>query len=110
MPSRDQLNFEEEVALLVPLIGGTRYGAVISPFAARRAMSVRWLEPGRWTSATLRYASSRASVRDGPTPTTDRTRPPAETVAPSSRRRVPAWRTPWESAPVMTSPERVRPG
>jgi hypothetical protein len=40
----------------------------------------------------------------------DAPRPPADTPAPPSRRRVPACRTPSSSAPVMTSPVRGLPG
>src|SRR6185312_7811698 len=70
------------------------------------AMSVRKWPPSRWILPSRPYAESRAAASVSPIATTSTTRPPADTTAPSSRRRVPACSTPGRSAPVSTSPLR----
>ncbi len=69
-------------------------------------MSVRKWAPSRWILPSRVYAASRAAASVSPIATTSTTRPPADTTAPSSRRRVPACSTPGRSAPVSTSPPR----
>src|SRR5699024_9166766 len=82
--------------------------------AARRAMSVRWWLPARTTSSVAARARARACSRSVPVATTDSTRPPALTRAPSARP-VPAWMTcapccSQASIPVIGSPERAEAG
>ena len=83
---------------------------LIRPSAAASPMSLRKWLPGKRIDLISAYAASRAAARSAPVPTTDSTRPPEDTIAPSSRRVVPACSTPSASAPTITSPTRGRPG
>src|SRR5699024_4429181 len=83
--------------------------------AASRAMSPRGWQPSRAMACAPAVARARATLRSGPVPTTDSTRPPELTSAPSSRRAVPAWITCAPScracsSPPIASPRRTRAG
>ena len=97
---------------IVALVGGRpgQPGTVTSPSIARRAMSVRWCEPANSMRPTAAYARWRACSNVGPVPTTESTRPPADTRTPSSSRAVPAWSTYAVPSPASTvSPSSVSP-
>ena len=79
----------------VELRVGVQPGIVIRPSIAAAAMSVRCCEPANSTPSTSAYAASRAAARSAPVAVPQRTRPPAESNAPSlARRAVPAWMIP----------------
>ncbi len=87
---------------MAPLLTAESAQTVIRPSAAASPMSLRKWLPGKRIDFDLAVGvgTGRGQVF-GPVPTTASTRPPEETIAPSSRRVVPACRTPSASAPAI---------